>query len=651
MQRFSEVDRRLAAERHDDSFGFFEGDDVHHVLYGQRLEIELVAGGIVRRNGFGIVVDDDRLVPGGADRPDGMHGRIVELDALPDADRSRTEHHDLLAFAHDRLVFLLVSGIEIGHIGGELARAGIDHLINRENIVLAPQQEHLLLAHAPQLTDELVAKTHAFGVAQRFDVAGIGRYDLFELDDVLKLLEEEHVDFGAVVDQRQLDAPADQLGDGVKTVVRSLLDIGEHPIDRPVVEFLMVDMADPRFERAHRLQEALLHRAAHGHHLARRLHLGSELVRSVAELVEREAGDLGNHIVESRFEAGRRIGDADLVERKAHGDLGADAGDRIAAGLRRQSRRPRHAGIDLDQVVVEREGIERELHVAAAFDLQGTDQPQGAVAQQLILLVGQRLARSHHDRVARMDADRIDVFHIADRNGRIVVVADHLVFDLLIPLDALLDQHLMHRGEGKRIAHHLAQLRLVVGEAAARTAQRKGRTQHDGVTDPLRRLDRLVDIVSNQRRQHRLAQRLTKLLEEFAVLGLLDALERSTQNLHLTLLKHAFLGELHGQIQARLPAQSRHDGIGTLVTDDLGHVLERQRLHIDFIGNLHVGLDRRRIGIDQHDLVPLFLEGQTSLRTRVVELRSLADHDRAGADHHHFLDIRSLRHFDSPPSF
>ena len=610
MQRFSEVDRRLAAERHDDSFGFFEGDDVHHVLYGQRLEIELVAGGIVRRNGFGIVVDDDRLVPGGADRPDGMHGRIVELDALPDADRSRTEHHDLLAFAHDRLVFLLVSGIEIGHIGGELARAGIDHLINRENIVLAPQQEHLLLAHAPQLTDELVAKTHAFGVAQRFDVAGIGRYDLFELDDVLKLLEEEHVDFGAVVDQRQLDAPADQLGDGVKTVVRSLLDIGEHPIDRPVVEFLMVDMADPRFERAHRLQEALLHRAAHGHHLARRLHLGSELVRSVAELVEREAGDLGNHIVESRFEAGRRIGDADLVERKAHGDLGADAGDRIAAGLRRQSRRPRHAGIDLDQVVVEREGIERELHVAAAFDLQGTDQPQGAVAQQLILLVGQRLARSHHDRVARMDADRIDVFHIADRNGRIVV-----------------------------------------GEAAARTAQRKGRTQHDGVTDPLRRLDRLVDIVSNQRRQHRLAQRLTKLLEEFAVLGLLDALERSTQNLHLTLLKHAFLGELHGQIQARLPAQSRHDGIGTLVTDDLGHVLERQRLHIDFIGNLHVGLDRRRIGIDQHDLVPLFLEGQTSLRTRVVELRSLADHDRAGADHHHFLDIRSLRHFDSPPSF
>ena len=78
----------------------------------------------------------------------------------------------------------------------------------------------------------------------------------------------------------------------------------------------------------------------------------------------------------------------------------------------------------------------------------------------------------------------------------------------------------------------------------------------------------------------------------------------------LTLLKHAFLGELHGQIQARLPAQSRHDGIGTLVTDDLGHVLERQRLHIDFIGNLHVGLDRRRIGIDQHDLVPLFLEAR-----------------------------------------
>ena len=96
-QRLGQVDGRLSAERHDDRLRFFEVDDVHHVLDRQRFEIELVAGSVVRRHGFGVVVDDDRLVAGLADRPDGMHGRVVELNALADTDRARAEHHDLLA--------------------------------------------------------------------------------------------------------------------------------------------------------------------------------------------------------------------------------------------------------------------------------------------------------------------------------------------------------------------------------------------------------------------------------------------------------------------------------------------------------------------------------------------------------------------------
>ncbi len=44
------------------AFRFFERNNVHHVLYHQRLEVELVAGGVVGRDGFGIVIDDDRFV-------------------------------------------------------------------------------------------------------------------------------------------------------------------------------------------------------------------------------------------------------------------------------------------------------------------------------------------------------------------------------------------------------------------------------------------------------------------------------------------------------------------------------------------------------------------------------------------------------------
>ena len=209
----------------------------------------------------------------------------------------------------------------------------------------------------------------------------------------------------------------------------------------------------------------------------------------------------------------------------------------------------------------------------------------------------------------------------------------------------------MHRRKDQRVAHQLLQLLAVVGETASRTAQREGRTQHHRITDLFGRGDALLHIVRDLRRQHRFTQPLAQLLEQFAILSLLDALERGAQNLDLTLLQHALLGQLHRQIQTRLPAQPRHDGIGTLVTDDLGHVFERQRLHVNLVGDVRIGHDRRGIGVHQNDLVALFFQRQTRLRARIVELGGLTDHDRPRADHHYFLDIRSLRHFSNPPSF
>ena len=580
-----------------------------------------------------------------------MHRRVVELHALTDADRTRAEHHDLLLVAHQRLVLLLVGRVEIGHVGAELAGARVDHLVHGEDAVALAQAEHLMLRKAPQAPDVLVAEAHALGVAQRVRVARTVAHHALELDDVLEFFEEEEVDLRVVVDQRQVDAHADELGHGEEPVVGALLDVGQQAVLRPVVELLVVDVAHARFERAHGLEQRLLHRAAHGHHLARGLHLGAQLVRGVAELVEREAGDLRHHVVERGLERRGRVGDADLVEREAHGDLGAHARDRIAAGFRGQGRGARHAGIDLDQVVVERQGVERELHVAAALDAQRADDAQRAVAQHLVLAVGERLARGHHDRVARVHAHRVDVLHVADGDGRVVAVADHLVLDLLVALDALLDEHLVHGREEERIAHDLAELRLVVGEAAARAAQREGRAQHHRIADALRGREALLHRVGDLRGQHRLAERLAQLLEQLAVLGPLDAVERRAEDLHLALLQDALAGQLHGEVEARLAAEARHDGVRTLVADDLGHVFERQRLHVHLVGDVRVGHDRGRVGVHQHHFVTLLLERKARLRARIVEFGGLTDYDRARADDHHFPYVGSLRHFSSPPSF
>ena len=209
----------------------------------------------------------------------------------------------------------------------------------------------------------------------------------------------------------------------------------------------------------------------------------------------------------------------------------------------------------------------------------------------------------------------------------------------------------MYRREEQRVAHHFAQLRLVVSEAAARTAQRERRTQHHGIAYLARYFGRFVGRRRHFRRQHRLAQRLAQLLEELAVLGPLYRLERRAQNLHLALGQNTLLGQLHRQVEPRLPAQPRHDGVRALVADDFGHIFQRQRLHIDLVGDVGVGHDGRRVGVHQHHFVALLAQCQARLRPRVVEFRGLSDDYRARTDDQYLAYVFSLRHFCAPPSF
>ncbi len=55
---------------------------------------------------------------------------------------------------------------------------------------------------------------------------------------------------------------------------------------------------------------------------------------------------------------------------------------------------------------------------------------------------------------------------------------------------------------------------------------------------------------------------LHRLLEQIAVLGLFDRLEFGADHLDAVRLEHAVLGEIDGEIECRLPAQSRQQRIG-----------------------------------------------------------------------------------------
>ena len=304
-QRLGQVDGGLAAQRGDDPQGVLELNDVHDVLNGQRLEIEFVAGGVVGGDRLGVVVDDYGLVAMLADGLDRVDGGVVELHALAYADGSRAEHDNLGPVGDYALVLLLVGGVEVGDVALKLAGAGVYHLVDGPHAELAALFRHVLLRALPEVRKVPVGKAHALGAQEVFARDGFVLYLALELDDVVYLVEEEHVDARDVADAVVVHAEPHELGNGEDAVVRAVLDVVEQLVDGHVVEFGQVEVVRAYLKRAHGLQQALLNRAAHGHDLAGGLHLRTELVARARKLVEGEAGHFCDDVVERRLEAGR----------------------------------------------------------------------------------------------------------------------------------------------------------------------------------------------------------------------------------------------------------------------------------------------------------------------------------------------------------
>lgn len=155
MQGSRQLQRGLPAQRDHHALGLLDIDDVHNVLEGQRLEIQLVGGIVVGRHGLGIAVNHDRLVPGVAKRIAGMHAAVIELDALPDTVRPGAQDHDALATRRGHgLVFVGIIGLVVVCRGArELGGAGVDRLERGHDAELLAASTHLKLISPGQMPD------------------------------------------------------------------------------------------------------------------------------------------------------------------------------------------------------------------------------------------------------------------------------------------------------------------------------------------------------------------------------------------------------------------------------------------------------------------------------------------------------------------
>ena len=407
----------------------------------------------------------------------------------------------------------------------------------------------------------------------------------------------------------------------------------------------------PDFERAQRLLQALLEGAADRHHLADRLHRGGQRRLGAGKLLEGEARNLGDDVVDGGLERGRgsAAGDVvgDLVERVADRELGGDLGDRKAGRLGGERRGARHPRIHLDDDEASVGRIDRELHVrAAGLHPDLAQHRDRGVAHDLVFLVGERERRRDGDGIAGMHPHRVQVLDRADDDAVVVLVANdlHLVF---LPAEhRFLDQHLVG-GRGIDAAlDDLDELGLVVGDAAAGAAEREGRPDDGRQADVIERLKRGrqgLDVVRARRLQ---ADAMHRLAKPLAVLGLVDGIRGGADHLDVELGQHAHLAQRQRAIEGGLPAHGRQQRVRAFLLDDLGDDLGGDRLDIGRIGEVGVGHDRGRVRIHQHDPITLRLQGLAGLRARIVELAGLADHDRAGADDQDRGDVGPLGHPD-----
>ena len=503
LQVTGQRQRRLASELHHDPEGSFGLAHLEHVLQRERLEVQTVAGVVIGGDRLRVGVDHHGLQPRLAQREGRVDARIVELDPLADPVRPRPEDDHARTIPPPDLGLLLVGGVVIGSPGRELAGAGVHGLEHRHHPQPPAGGSHFVLAGSGQPRDPSIRQPHALGLAEPF------RRDLRQgppaqggggLRDAGDLIHEPGVDArrcrdlldGPALGERSLDeqeSPLGRGGDEVERIGRCGLGI------RAEVEAAL--------QRAIGLAERLGERAADGHDLAHRLHLGGEDGVGLRELLEPPPRDLHGHVVQGRLERSEGLaGDVvvDLVEGEPHGQHCRDLGDGEPGGLGSQRAGTRHPGIHLDEDNPPVVGAHGELDVrTAGVDAYGSNAGQAVAPHHLVFAVGERLGRGDRDGVPRMHAHWVHVLDRADDNRVVRAVAHHLQLELLPARQGLLYQDLVHRARGEPLRRNRAKFLCRAGHPAPPAPQDERGPHDHRVTERLCGRERLLDRVGEAR--------------------------------------------------------------------------------------------------------------------------------------------------------
>ncbi len=105
----------------------------------------------------------------------------------------------------------------------------------------------------------------------------------------------------------------------------------------------------------------------------------------------------------------------------------------------------------------------------------------------------------------------------------------------------------------------------------------------------------VLDVAGHDAVGDRLADALEQLLEELAVFGRADRLDRRAQDLDVVAVQDAAIGQRDGEVEAGLATEAGEQGVGPFAVDDELEELDGERLDVGAVGDPGVGHDRGRV--------------------------------------------------------
>ena len=645
MEAHRQPVRDLAAHAHHHPVRTLLLDEVQDRFHAHLVEDQLVADVVVGAHRLRVVVEHQGLEPELRRRLHGVHAAPVELDRGPDPVDAGADHQNAFPAAggepHPFVAARVVGGVEVVRLGGELGGQGVDPGDVRTDAGRPARRARLAPLPPGQELERLVRETLFLGLLEgRLRNRPAAAFDLrlgaHRFGDPV---EEPRIDPGEVVDLGdRFGHPAgfhglpERLGEREDAPRRRVLELVV-----PVLELEGAGIEPPHadVEHAKRLLEHFGEGAADGHHLPDALHLAADAGAGLLELAEVPAGRLEHQVVERRLE--ERLGDAgDGVLQVGQGEpepqFRRHVGERIPGRLAGERRRAGEPGVHLDDPVVGARRAQRELHVAFAHDAEVLDRPDRDRAEELVLLVVQRLRRRHHQGLPGVDPHRVHVLHVADGDAVVLPVAHHLVLDFLPAAEGLLDEHLrLLRVVGPEdVGERGLEFGLRLDDGAPLAAQREADAQHQRQPDRERGLPRFVAAVADDAPRGQHADLREAGVEAPPILGVPDALHRGAEHLDPGLPEP--LLELEAAVERGLAAEGERHAVHAFLLGDLPHEARGHRVQVEAVRHPLAGLDRRDVRIHEDGAHALLAQRLDGLGPRVVELAGLADLERPRAE-------------------